>query len=139
MSAARCVITAPARQASKPIILNRPVTEYYPAAIPRSELDPIFPGKVTGCCHDPDELAHWIGANVSGQAPVNRRPASDDLIAYHLQNARQPNAYTEMATAPPPWAKLLNKVSREHAPKKMQKRYIDEVDGLLPLIGQLQM
>ena len=120
-------------------ILNRPVTEYYPAAIPRSELDPILPGKVTGCCHDPDELAHWIGANVSGQAPVKRRPASDDLIAYHLQNVRQPNAYTEMATAPPPWAKLLNKVSREHAPKKMQKRYIDEVDGLLPLIGQLQM
>ena len=25
-------------------ILNRPVTEYYPAAIPRSELDPILPG-----------------------------------------------------------------------------------------------
>ena len=139
MSAARCVITAPARQASKPIFSTARSPNTTLPRIPRSELDPILPGKVTGCCHDPDELAHWIGANVSGQAPVNRRPASDDLIAYHLQNARQPNAYTEMATAPPPWAKLLNKVSREHAPKKMQKRYIDEVDGLLPLIGQLQM
>jgi hypothetical protein len=39
----------------------------------------------------------------------------------------------ESFRAPPPWAGLLNKVSREHAPKKMQKRYLklDEVNGLL--------
>lgn len=139
MSAARCVIHSACTTGIEAYILNRPVTEYYPAAIPRSELDPILPGKVTGCCHSPDELAQWIKANVSGEVPVSRRAASDELIAHHLQNARQPNAYTEMAAAlesfrgPLPWAKLLNKVSRERFPKKMQKRYIeiDEVNGLL--------
>jgi surface carbohydrate biosynthesis protein len=139
LSAARCVIHSACTTGIEAYILNRPVTEYYPAAIPRSEFDPLLPGKVTGCCHSADELAQWIEANMSAEVPVNRRAASDDLIAYHLQNAGQPNAYSEMATAlesfrgPRPWAKLLNKISREHAPKKMQKRYLelDEVNGLL--------
>jgi hypothetical protein len=98
----------------------------------------MLPGEVTGCCQSPDELAQWIAANVSG-VPADRRVASDALIAHHLKNAQQPNAYAEMAEAlesfraPPPWAKLLNKVSRERFPRKMQKRYIelDEVNGLL--------
>ena len=93
----------------------------------------------TGSIYTIDDLAQWIEANFAKEVPVNRRASSDDLIAFHLQNAREPNAYTEMAAAmesfrtPPPWAKLLNKVSRGHAPKNMQKRYIelDEVNGLL--------
>ena len=106
----------------------------------------MLPGKVTGSCIPSDELARWIEANIAKEAPVNRKASSDDLIAYHLQNAREPNAYSEMAAAmesfraPRPWAGLLNKVSREHAPKKMQKRYIelDEVNGLLQSLRQLQ-
>ena len=100
-----------------------------PASVPRSELDPVLPGKVTGCIETSDELVQWIEANIAKEVPVNREPSSDELIAYHLQNAREPKAYSKMATAmesfraPPPWAGLLNKVSREHAPKKMQKRY----------------
>ena len=91
--------TAPAPPASKPIFSNRPVTEYHPGRIPRSEFDPLLPGKVTGSCHTLDELARWIEANFAKEAPVNRRASSDDLIAFHLQNAREPNAYTEMAAA----------------------------------------
>jgi surface carbohydrate biosynthesis protein len=139
LAAAHCVIHSACTTGIEAYILNRPVTEYYPAAIPRSEFDPLLPGKVTGCCHDPDELAAWIEANFAKEVPANRRSASDELIAYHLQNAVQPNAYAEMATAlesfrgPPPWARLLNKISRERVPKKMQKRYIelDEVNSLL--------
>jgi hypothetical protein len=42
-------------------------------------------------------------------------------------------AAMESFRTPPPWARFLNKVSRAHASKKMQKRYIelDEVNGLL--------
>jgi hypothetical protein len=138
MSAARCVIHSACTTGIEAYILNRPVTEYYPASIPRSELDPMLPGEVTGCCHSADELEQWIKANFSGGA-ARRRASSDELIAHHLKNAQQPNAYTEMASAlesfraPPLWAGLLNKVSRERTPKKMQKRYIelDEVNGLL--------
>jgi hypothetical protein len=137
--AARCVVHSACTTGIEAYILNRPVTEYHPQEIPRSELDPVLPGKVTGSIHTIDDLARWIEANFAKEAPVNRRASSDDLIAFHLQNAREPNAYTEMAAAmesfraPPPWAKLMNKVSRGHAPKKMQKRYIelDEVNGLL--------
>lgn len=138
MSAARCVIHSACTTGIEAYILNRPVTEYYPASIPRSELDPMLPGEVTGCCHSADELEQWIKANFSGGV-ARRRASSDQLIAHHLKNAQQPNAYTEMASAlesfraPPRWAGLLNKVSRERIPKKMQKRYIelDEVNGLL--------
>jgi surface carbohydrate biosynthesis protein len=138
MRAARCVVHNACTTGIEAYILNRPVTEYYPASIRRSELDPVLPGKVTGCCQTADELAQWITANISG-TPTARRAASDELIAHHLQNAREPNAYIEMADAlerfraPPPWANLLNKVSRERFPKKMQKRYIelDDVNGLL--------
>jgi surface carbohydrate biosynthesis protein len=137
--AARCVVHSACTTGIEAYILNRPVTEFHPQEIPRSELDPVLPGKVTGSIHTIDELALWIEANFAKEAPVNRRASSDDLIAFHLQNAREPNAYAEMAAAmesfrtPPPWAKLMNKVSRGHAPKKMQKRYIelDEVNGLL--------
>lgn len=139
MSAARCVIHNACTTGIEAYILNRPVTEYYPASVPRSELDPVLPGKVTGCIETSDELVQWIAANMAKEVPVNRKPSSDELIAYHLQNAREPKAFSKMATAlesfraPPPWAGLLNKVSREHAPKKMQKRYLklDEVNGLL--------
>ncbi|HUW73502.1 MAG TPA: surface carbohydrate biosynthesis protein [Methyloceanibacter sp.] len=138
LSAARCVIHNACTTGIEAYILNRPVTEYYPDAA-RSELDPVLPGKVTGGCTGRDELAQWIEANMAGQVAVNRRASSDELIAHHVRNAVQPNAYTEMATAmesfraPPPWAPLMNKVSRAHAPKKMQKRYIElgEVNALL--------
>jgi surface carbohydrate biosynthesis protein len=137
--ATRCVVHSACTTGIEAYILNRPVTEFHPEEIPRSELDPVLPGKVTGSLHTIEELARWIEANFAKEVPVNRRASSDDLIAFHLQNAREPNAYTEMAAAmesfraPPPWAKLMNKVSRGHAPKKMQKRYIelDEVNGLL--------
>lgn len=57
--------------------------------------------------------------------------------AGHLITVMRQEGFTcrpgEDHRAPPPWAKLLNKVSRERFPKKMQKRYIelDEVNRLL--------
>jgi hypothetical protein len=115
------------------------VIEYHPSAIPRGNLDPLLPGKVTGACDSAEALARWIEVMASSDVTGRRRPASDDLIAFHLHNARQPNAYCEMAAAmdsfrgPRPWSGLLNKMSRKHARKKMQKRYIDldEVNRLL--------
>jgi hypothetical protein len=139
LSAARCVVHSACTTGIEAYILGRPVTEYYPAAIPRGELDPLLPGKITGACNDADELAQWIGVNFARNTPVERKASSDDLIAHHLQNSRKPNAYSEMAAAmdgfrgPRPWAGLLNKISGKHSRKKMQKRYIDldEVNGYL--------
>ena len=73
LSAARCVVHSACTTGIEAYILGRPVTEYYPAAIPRSELDPLLPGKVTGACNDADELARWIEANIASEAPVERR------------------------------------------------------------------
>ena len=55
-----------------------------------------------------DELVQWIAANMAKEVPVNRKPSSDDLIAYHLQNAREPKAFSKMAQ---PW-----KASAPHRP-----------------------
>jgi len=139
LSAARCVVHSACTTGIEAYVLGRPVTEYYPEAIPRGEFDPLLPGKITGSCGSADALAGWIETNTSPDATVQRSASSDDLVAYHLQNARQPNAYAEMAAAmenfrgPRPWAKILNKVSRERVPGKMKKRYIelDEVNGFL--------
>lgn len=139
LSAARCVVHSACTTGIEAYILGRPVTEYYPAAIPRGELDPLLPGKITGACNDADDLARWIEANTARNAPVERKASSDNLIAFHLQNAHAPNAYSEMAAAmdgfrgPRPWAGILNKLSGKHARKKMQKRYIelDEVNRYL--------
>jgi surface carbohydrate biosynthesis protein len=139
LSAARCVVHNACTTGIEAYILGRPVIEYHPSAIPRGNLDPLLPGKVTGACDSAEALARWIEVMASSDVTGRRRPASDDLIAFHLHNARQPNAYCEMAAAmdsfrgPRPWSGLLNKMSRKHARKKMQKRYIDldEVNGLL--------
>jgi len=139
MSAAQCVIHNACTTGIEAYLLNRPVTEYYPDGMTHNELDPVLPGKITGFCTGTEELAQWLEANMGGHAAVNRRVSSDELIAYHVHNAVNPNAYSDMATAmesfraPPPWAPLMNKVSRAHAPKKMKKRYIelDEVNSLL--------
>jgi len=139
LSAARCVVHSACTTGIEAYILKTPVTEYYPGAIPRSELDPALPGEVTGACHSVDELAQWIKTHTSQHVVADHNAASDDLIAQHLQNARHPAAYAEMAAAmenfrgPRPWAKILNKVSRERVPGKMKKRYIelDEVNGFL--------
>ena len=71
--AARCVIHSACTTGIEAYILNRPVTEYYPASIPRSEFDPVLPGKVTGSIHTIDELAQWIAANFAKEVPVNRQ------------------------------------------------------------------
>jgi surface carbohydrate biosynthesis protein len=139
LSAARCVIHSACTTGIEAYILGTPVTEYYPAAIPRSEFDPLLPGEITGTSSDTDALARWIEAHVSSDVRVERNSSCDELIAYHLHNSRQPSAYSEMAAAmdsfrgPPPWAWLLNRISRKRVPKKMQKRYIglDEVNELL--------
>jgi SOS response associated peptidase (SRAP) len=86
-----------------------------------------------------ESLAKWIEANASAEACIQRNASTEQLIAYHLQNYRQPNAYRAMADAlesfrgPRPWAKLLNKLSKKHDPRKMQQRYfsVREVDRLL--------
>jgi hypothetical protein len=115
------------------------VIEYHPASIPRGEFDPILPGQVTGTCESIETLAEWVEVNASAGARVQRNGATEDLIAYHLQNYRQPNAYLEMADAlesfrgPRPWARLLNRLSRRHDLRKMQQRYfsVAEVNRLL--------
>ena len=43
LSAARCVVHSACTTRIEAYILGRPVTEYYPAAIPRGELDPLLP------------------------------------------------------------------------------------------------
>ena len=73
--------------------------------------------------------------------PTNsdRRECVDDLIAYHLNNYKQPDAHSKIAAAfessPSPRAlgETPDTVSGEYSPKKMQKRYIevDEVNALL--------
>ena len=86
-----------------------------------------------------ESLAKWIEVNASAGASIHRNAATEELIAYHLQNYREPNAYREMADAlesfrgPTPWARLLNKLSKKHDPRKMQQRHfsIAEVDRLL--------
>ena len=77
--------------------------------------------------------------NASAEARIKRNASTEELIAYHLQNYREPNAYREMADAlesfrgPRPWARLLNMLSKKHDPRKMQQRYfsVAEVDRLL--------
>ena len=125
LSAARCVVHSACTTGIEAYILGRPVTEYYPAAIPRGELDPLLPGKVTGACNDADELARWIEANTARDAPVERKASSDDLIASSLaERASAPNAYSEMAAAmdgfrgPRPWAGLLNKIVGKARPQE---------------------
>ena len=139
LSAAKCVIHSACTTGIEAYILNRPVTEYYPAAIPRSDFDPVFPGKVTGCCDTPEQLAQWIEANFRRKSPRNRRAASDELIAHHLQNWQAPNAHIEMATAlerfrvPPQWPSLRAAISRLRAKRAPQNRYLDldEVNGMV--------
>jgi surface carbohydrate biosynthesis protein len=139
LKAARCVIHSACTTGIEAYILNRPVTEYYPAAIPRSDFDPVFPGKVTGCCESPQQLAQWIEANFRREGPDNRRASSDDLIAHYLQNWQAPNAYLDMATAlenfrsPVQWPSVKAIVSRIRARRAPQNRYlnVDEVNGLV--------
>ena len=76
------------------------MTEYHPAAIPRSEFDPLLPGKVTGACNDASTSSRDGSRQISPRKlRSSAEPSSDDLIAFHLQNAREPNAYSEMAAA----------------------------------------
>ena len=124
MSAARCVIHSACTTGIEAYILNRPVTEYYPAcdSAKRSRSD----ASRRGHRLLPQSPTNWSSGSrqISREARARRRASSDELIAHHLKNAQQPNAYTEMAAAlesfraPPPWAGLLNKVSRERIPKK---------------------
>jgi surface carbohydrate biosynthesis protein len=139
LSAARCVIHSACTTGIEAYMLDKPVTEYFPAAIVRSGLDPILPGQVTGTCDNADSLAEWIETNGLRVASARRTASADTLIAPHLQNYGEPSAYSEIATAlesarhPRPWARLRNKLSRRRDTKKMQQRYIglDEVDSLL--------
>jgi surface carbohydrate biosynthesis protein len=139
LSAARCVVHNACTTGIEAYLLDKPVIEYYPASIARLEFDPILPGQVTGTCESRESLAKWIEANASAEACIQRNASTEQLIAYHLQNYRQPNAYRAMADAlesfrgPRPWAKLLNKLSKKHDPRKMQQRYfsVREVDRLL--------
>jgi len=140
LSAARCVIHNCCTTGIEAYMLGRPVTEFYSSAVPYSEFDPTLPGEVTGVCESADALAAWIETHMKGEATINsRRMRADELIASHLHNHKEPDAHTHIATAleslqaPGLWAKLRNKMSGEHAPKKMQKRYIDldEVNALL--------
>jgi surface carbohydrate biosynthesis protein len=139
LRAARCVIHNACTTGIEAYLLDKPVIEYHPASIPRGEFDPILPGQVTGTCESIKTLAEWIEVNASAGARVQRNGATEDLIAYHLQNYRQPNAYLEMADAlesfrgPRPWARLLNRLSRKHDLRKMQQRYfsVAEVNRLL--------
>ena len=113
--------------------------EFYSNAIPRSEFDPTLPGEVTGVCESADDLARWIQVCIKGKATNKKHPHIDDLLANHLRNYKEPDAHVEIAMAlenlqaPGVWAKLQNIVSRDNAPKKMQKRYIDldQVNALL--------
>ena len=140
LSAARCVIHNCCTTGIEAHILGKPVIEFYSSAIPRSEFDPTLPGEVTGVCESADDLAAWIEVCIKGK-PTNKKHRAhvDDLLANHLRNYKEPDAHVEIATAleslqaPGLWAKLQNIVSREYAPKKMQKRYIDldEVNALL--------
>ena len=117
--AARCVVHNACTTGIEAYLLDKPVIEYHPASIPRGEFDPILPGQVTGTCESIETLAEWIEVNASAGARVQRNGATEELIAYHLQNYRQPNAYREMADAmesfrgPRPWARLLNRLSRK--------------------------
>ena len=139
LSAASCVIHNCCTTGIEAHMLEKPVTEFYPGNMPRSEFDPILPSQVTGVCDSADALAAWIEMRALGQSPNNYRLCADDLTAHHLHNYWDPSAYKNMATAlegipgPSPWAKLLNKLSTQHDVKKMQKRYIEveEVNRLL--------
>jgi surface carbohydrate biosynthesis protein len=137
--AARCVIHNACTTGIEAYMLDKPVTEYYPAKIARNEFDPVLPGQITGTCNSADALAAWIETNVLRIGPNCRNESADRLIAYHLQNFWEPNAYRKMATAlegfrqPRPWARLMNKLSRKRDFKKMQQRYLNlgEVNTLL--------
>ena len=140
LSAARCVIHNCCTTGIEAHILGKPVIEFYSSAIPRSEFDPTLPGEVTGVCESADDLAAWIEVCIKGK-PTNKKHRAhvDDLLANHLRNYKEPDAHVEIAMAleslqaPGLRAKLQNIVSREYAPKKMQKRYIDldQVNALL--------
>ena len=78
---------------------------------------------------------------------IKRNASTEELIEYHLQNYREPNAYREMADAlesfrgPRPWAKVLNRLSKKHDPRKMQQRHfsVAEVDRLLQVLCGLRV
>jgi surface carbohydrate biosynthesis protein len=139
LSAARCVVHNACTTGIEAYLLDKPVIEYHPASIPRGEFDPILPGQVTGTCDSTESLAKWIEANASAEVRIKRNASAEELIEYHLQNYREPNAYREMADAlesfrgPRPWAKALNMLSKKHDPRKMQQRYfsVREVERLL--------
>jgi len=140
LSAARCVVHNCSTTGIEAYLLDRPVREYYPGSIARSEFDPVLPGEITGVCEDAEDLAAWIERHAMRDDPGGTRNRSaDELLAYYLHNYREPNAYAEIASAlegvrsPPRWAKLMNRLSRKRNEKKMKDRYIelDEVNRLL--------
>jgi surface carbohydrate biosynthesis protein len=139
LSAARCVVHNACTTGVEAYMLDKPVIEYHPADIPRGEYDPIFPGQITGACNSADSLTEWIRQHASGAADEARGVENDALIAYYLQNYREPSAYREMADAlegfeaPGLWANLRNRLSGKRNERKMQQRYFaaEDVDRLL--------
>jgi surface carbohydrate biosynthesis protein len=139
LSAARCVVHNACTTGIEAYLLDRPVIEYHPASIPRGEFDPTFPGQVTGSCDSVESLTEWIETHVESDAPPKRRAATEELIAYYLQNYREPDAYREMADAmegfeaPGLLANFRNRLSGKHDARKMQQRYfaVEDVDKLL--------
>jgi surface carbohydrate biosynthesis protein len=141
LSAALCVIHNACTTGIEAYLLNKPVIEYHPANIPRSDFDPTLPGQVTGACDNLETLAQWIEVNASPEASPERNPAIEQLIAHHLKNYSQPEAYMEIANAmenfraPPYWFRIFNRIPRiprQPSPQQRRKRYInfEEVNEL---------
>ena len=70
LSAARCVIHNCCTTGIEAYMLEKPVTEFYPGSIPRSEFDPTLPGEVTGVCDSADALAAWMKLELDVNLPT---------------------------------------------------------------------
>jgi len=139
LSSARCVVHNACTTGIEAYLLDRPVIEYHPANIPRGEFDPVFPGQVTGSCDSVEALAEWIKTHANGETPKARDAGTEELVAFYLQNYKEPDAYRDMADAmegfraPGLLAALRNRLSGKHDARKMQQRYfgVEDVDRLL--------
>lgn len=136
LNAAQGVIHNGCTTGIEAFMLGKRVIEFQPDSVPRSEFDPVLPGKVTGTCGTVDELAEWLDGSVESEATTRATDIVDEQLSFHLANYGTADSYLRIADAlesiqaPTPagrWKALANRLRPSRQSRKKQKLDQSEV------------